>query len=143
MTSYFLFVTKKKKKEDEEARRRGGRRLELSQTLWIYLLYSVFALWLDVGGLRGSPSGLFPGSVFFCELLGGSGRRRSLRDGSRLRKPESKCAAKSAPLVLTVVFAASASCCGSACVCMCVYWGGGLWWEKKCVEVDVALVSAQ
>lgn len=61
----------------------------------LFLLY----LWLDVGGLRGSPSGLFPGFMFFLrELLGGSGRRKSLRDGARLWKQESKSAAKSAPL---------------------------------------------
>lgn len=96
VTSYFLLVKKGGKKD--EGKDGVGKRVELSQTLWIYLLYFFFTCGWMLEGCAVPPSGVFPGFIFLRELLGGSGRRRSPRDGARQWKQESKSAAKSAPL---------------------------------------------
>lgn len=100
MTSYFLLVKKKIGRKGTKKEEKAG--VESGSSCRRRCGFTSFISSLPVAGCkrvaRFLPSGLFPGFIFFLrELLGGSGRRRSLRDGARRWKPESKSAAKSAP----------------------------------------------
>lgn len=69
VTSYFLLVKKKRGGErGRRRRRRGGKRVERSQTLWIYLLYFFFTCGWMLEGCAVPPQDFSLALCFFARV---------------------------------------------------------------------------